>query len=695
MENQQSQKHRQHNKMTTATQTEQALDEQLKEMFRDDASWQEFIGKYEIVEKNIGRGGEGIVHKVKDKETGTEYAAKVLSYRNMEDFSELKRIHKQASVLEGLVHDNVMKYVDSFVREIPTDWGADTEFILVTELAEGDTLGNLMKKNYKFSTEELVSIEEQILDALAHVHERGIVHRDIKPDNITYDPQTGNVKLLDFGIAKVLGQTTCLDSVGLLGTENYIAPELRRGGSPSPESDLYSVGATMIALARGKEYEGVKDHADLVGYVKKLGRASGFRNHAATLIKENPDERANLRRGKYLFAGDDDFKGIFLARELAGADAKEVLEELGLKVFAAKDKYEVELPQGWTSKKAWIRDVTTIYDETGRKVLVSRKDGLEFCLDKNMRTREELSRNITAGGLLGANVLAISTGIYADFGIVDLAGMCAWLSGVGGVLGVAGDYLHTKYQKNKAAKELTVVANNVTANRIKPYLTSAGSIIGTAAVLSYPSLTGGSVDDLSPIACYLSVLAGATIGCVGDILGGEYQRFKTLKTGELGKKFPKPSRLKNLGAAMGMAASTYIGHKLGRMTSDVYTHDTYVGAITNTVSYIKDGYERKVKAYKLGKSRKKKKNRRSGIPSFPPCPPRPGIPASRLPPPPAGSDIPAAALALDKNSVHGSRRGYRLPPSPGKPIPTTVLPPPPAGSDIPAAALGKAFPGKE
>lgn len=285
--------------MTTATEAgmstevdldEQLLDLQLQTMFKD--TWNEFERKYKILEEEdkVGEGGEGVVYVVEERKTGKKRAAKVLTYSKMKDFSQLRKLERQADILKRLDDDGIMKHYDYYETQEETKFGTDTKFILVTELAEGETLDQIVKE-HSFNQAELESICDQLLDALAHAHSNGIIHQDVKLSNIAYDLETGRTKLLDFGIAKVLGQTTQTDLLGA-GTVNYMAPEQLNGNKIVPETDLYGLGATLIALARGKEYDKVVVRQDLENYVDKLTHLDEeFRASLKAMVVEKAGDR--------------------------------------------------------------------------------------------------------------------------------------------------------------------------------------------------------------------------------------------------------------------------------------------------------------------------------------------------------------------------------------------------------------------
>jgi eukaryotic-like serine/threonine-protein kinase len=121
------------------------------------------------------------------------------------------------------------------------------------ELVDGETVGARLAREGPFALEEAVAVTLGVLDALAHAHGEGLVHRDVKPDNVLL-PRDGGLKLADFGIAKAMDEATSgLTATGaVMGTAAYLAPELVEGGAASPASDVYSVGCLLYALLTGR-----------------------------------------------------------------------------------------------------------------------------------------------------------------------------------------------------------------------------------------------------------------------------------------------------------------------------------------------------------------------------------------------------------------------------------------------------------
>lgn len=199
-------------------------------------------GRYEVL-KYIGGGGMSRVYLAHDVILDRDVAVKVLNY----DFSneeELKRrFMREALSATSLTHPHI---VDIF------DVGEDGDIhYLVMEYIEGQTLKEFIVSNGPLSPERALPIMQQLISAISNAHYNGIVHRDIKPQNILMDLE-GNVKITDFGIAMALSATAHTKTNSVLGTVHYLSPEQARGGMATKKSDIYSVGIVFYELLTGK-----------------------------------------------------------------------------------------------------------------------------------------------------------------------------------------------------------------------------------------------------------------------------------------------------------------------------------------------------------------------------------------------------------------------------------------------------------
>src|SRR5262245_39645468 len=198
----------------------------------------EQIGKYHIVER-VGRGGMGMVFKAHDPILDRPVALKVIS-PEVEVTDELRaRFFREAQACARLSHPNIVTIYDMGEH--------DGRLFIVMELLDGDELRHLIARRMPLPLEDKLSAMAQVCDGLHYAHQKGIVHRDIKPGNI-FVLRSGQVKILDFGIAQMATTEGGLTRTGLImGTLRYIAPEQVRGRA-NARSDIYSVGALCYEL---------------------------------------------------------------------------------------------------------------------------------------------------------------------------------------------------------------------------------------------------------------------------------------------------------------------------------------------------------------------------------------------------------------------------------------------------------------
>lgn len=201
--------------------------------------------RYEILGK-IGSGGMADVYKAKCHKLGRNVAIKVLKPEYCSDESFVAKFRAEAQAAARLVHPNVVNVYDV---------GDDKNLhYIVFELVEGITLKKYIEKKGKLEIRESIGIAMQIAQGMEAAHERKIVHRDIKPQNIMIS-KDGKVKVTDFGIAKATSSQTLNSAT--MGSVHYISPEQARGGYCDERSDIYSLGITMYEMLTGHvPYEG-------------------------------------------------------------------------------------------------------------------------------------------------------------------------------------------------------------------------------------------------------------------------------------------------------------------------------------------------------------------------------------------------------------------------------------------------------
>ena len=196
--------------------------------------------RYEIIE-HVGIGGMSHVYKAFDTNIGKIVAIKILKEELQNDEEFIKKFKDEANASKEIKHKNVVNNYE-IVDE------GDLHYI-VLEYIEGETLNKYIKKKGKLSNEETVNISKQIAEGLEAAHLKGIIHRDIKPQNIIID-KNDVVKITDFGIARAITSTT--KNISVIGTVHYISPEQIRNEQVDYRSDIYSLGCTMYEMITGE-----------------------------------------------------------------------------------------------------------------------------------------------------------------------------------------------------------------------------------------------------------------------------------------------------------------------------------------------------------------------------------------------------------------------------------------------------------
>ena len=196
--------------------------------------------RYEVVGP-IGSGGMADVYKAMDHKLNRFVAMKVLKAEFSADTNFIRKFQREAQAAAGLAHPNVVNVFD-----VGEDRGVN---YIVMELVEGITLKDYISKKGKLTVKEATSIAIQVSMGLEAAHNRNIVHRDIKPQNIIISTD-GKVKVTDFGIARVASSNTI--STNAMGSVHYSSPEQVRGGYSDYKSDIYSLGITMYEMVTGR-----------------------------------------------------------------------------------------------------------------------------------------------------------------------------------------------------------------------------------------------------------------------------------------------------------------------------------------------------------------------------------------------------------------------------------------------------------
>lgn len=199
-------------------------------------------GRYEIREI-IGVGGMAVVYKAYDVIDDRIVAIKILKEEFLANDEFRRRFKNESKAIAVLSHPNIVKVYD-------VSFGDRLQYI-VMEYIEGITLKEYIEQQKVINWKEAVHFVTQILKALQHAHDKGIVHRDVKPQNIML-LQDGTIKVTDFGIARFCRGDTRTMTENAIGSVHYISPEQARGEITDDKADIYSVGVVMYEMLTGQ-----------------------------------------------------------------------------------------------------------------------------------------------------------------------------------------------------------------------------------------------------------------------------------------------------------------------------------------------------------------------------------------------------------------------------------------------------------
>lgn len=200
------------------------------------------LGPYDIFGP-LGKGGMATVYRARHVTTGFEVALKVIAVDSTRDDELVRRFEREFRTVTALSHPHILR-----TYGYGLDAGTNTLYLAMEMLPSGDLAERIRRR--LLSLQEVSHIVDQLASALSYAHEREVVHRDLKPHNVLFDAN-GNAILADFGIAKVIGQTTLTQTGSLVGTPAYMSPEQWQGEEADPRSDVYSLGIMIFEMLVG------------------------------------------------------------------------------------------------------------------------------------------------------------------------------------------------------------------------------------------------------------------------------------------------------------------------------------------------------------------------------------------------------------------------------------------------------------
>jgi serine/threonine-protein kinase len=200
------------------------------------------LGKW-VIFKELGRGGMGRVYLAQEELTGRQAALKVLAAELAREIGFLHRFQREIETLSQLDHPHIVRFFESGLE--------NGHYFYAMEYVEGLNLEQMLEQHGRFNWKDVLSIALQIAPALKHCHDHGVIHRDLKPSNLIRNGQ-GEIKITDFGIAKVFAKTHLTATGGIVGTAEFLSPEQAAGKIVGKRSDLYCLGCVLYMLLTGR-----------------------------------------------------------------------------------------------------------------------------------------------------------------------------------------------------------------------------------------------------------------------------------------------------------------------------------------------------------------------------------------------------------------------------------------------------------
>ncbi len=391
----------------------------------------------------VAQGGQAQVHRVKKGDV--DVAARSVSIIDRDDL--IKRLKREARILRGLQHENIVGYQGYEVNPVKKRWGTDVEFTFYMGWIEGPTLRDILeegKAHRELSGGETDAIFAQLGSALSYCHDRGVLHRDMKPSNVKL-MEGDVVKVIDFGLVKKEGETTMTGSEGrFLGSHKYAAPEVRGGNKAEAASDWYSAAVMTVEMLSGKPYTTVVDPADVR---RKLGKMSmlppRLKESLELLLEEDVTVRAkNVERVKRMY-------GL--------GKVVEVVESVNDTVNEKKEKISI-----WEEKFDRVDSAYRIGVYSA--ALSAGSTGLIITLSDNFKFDNITGGMIAAG--FGSSVLGYLIGNYYDSAKAKIKSLLKRKKEDGSLEKKVGEIGQPIFVDDGIAENSTVEASDLLENKV-------------------------------------------------------------------------------------------------------------------------------------------------------------------------------------------------------------------------------------